>query len=76
MFYEDDTREMNFQLAYHTFVLETDFGEFQIANNEDTILAIERYAQELFIMENLSIVVVGNTNRITKKSIKEIVALL
>lgn len=76
MFYEDDTQEMNFQLAYHTFVLETDFGEFQIANNEDTILAIERYAQELFIMENLSIVVVGNTNRITKKSIKEIVALL
>lgn len=76
VFYEDDTQEMNFQLAYHTFVLETEFGEFQIGHDEDTISAIECCARELFTLKNMCMIVVGNTKRITKKSVREITAVL
>ena len=72
IFYEDDTEEMNFELAYHTFVLESEFGAFRFQNNDDTILALEKYAEAVFAENNMCLVIVGDTEKISKASILEI----
>lgn len=69
VFYEDDTEEMNFQLAYHTFVQETDFAALKMENSADTIAFLEKSADELFVKNNMCVVIVGNAKKITKKSI-------
>lgn len=76
VFYEDDTEEMNFQLAYNEFVLGMTYESNGLKNNCETILALQDMAQKVFRKNNMSIVVVGNTRNITKKSIKELAELL
>ena len=70
-FYEDDTEEMNFQIAYHKFVLDAQFGEFKIENSEATISLLKQFAGTIFAKENMCVVIVGNTKGITKKIVKE-----
>lgn len=72
-FYEDDTAEMNYQLAYNKLVLGQDFRSFELENNDETIMSLQRLAEKIFVENNMAVVVLGNTQRITKKSIKQII---
>lgn len=73
MFYEDDTEEMNFQIAYNLFVLGTQCGSVQLENNEKTKLALRETAKTIFKQNNMCIVILGNTKGITRKSIVDVV---
>lgn len=75
-FYEDDTEEMNFQLAYHNFVLDTEFSEFKIENNSNTILRLEKCAEEIFTKDNLCIVIMGDAENVSKEAIYDIFNIL
>lgn len=74
VFIEDDTEEMNFQLAYNQFVLDTNYTGVSLENGEKTITELQNCAQELFVENNTSVVVLGNTRNITKKSISNIIS--
>ena len=71
-FYEDDTEEMNFQLAYNHFILGMEFGSVELKNDEKTKVALQEISKKIFELYNLCVVVVGNTKAITKKSIVQI----
>ena len=73
VFCEDDTEEMNFQLAYHKLVLNCDYTPSDLQNEESTIIALQNLAREIFVRENMSIVIVGNRRGITKKSLRQMV---
>lgn len=49
VFYEDDTEEMNFQLAYNEFILGTGYQRVTLENNESTIRKIQSLASGLFV---------------------------
>lgn len=74
VFIEDDTEEMNFQLAYNHFVLDTNYAGFSLENDEKTIMELQNCARKLFVENNISVVVLGNTRNITKKSIANIIS--
>lgn len=73
VFMEDDTAEMNFQLAYQNFVLGGEFGKEILEKSGETIHVIQNLANRIFRPCNASIVVIGNVNRISKKSIRCII---
>lgn len=73
IFYEDDTEEMNFQLAYHELVLNMDHKISGIKNDAETCERLKEFAKQIFVKNNVSVIVLGNTNKITKKSILELV---
>lgn len=73
MFLEDDTEEMNFQLAYHVFILESEYKKVNLDNSPNSIVMIQQTAMEILTKKNMSVVIVGNTKGITKKSILEII---
>lgn len=74
VFVEDDTEEMNFQLAYNNFVLDMNHAGFSLKNSEKTIIELQNFAQKLFVDNNITVVVLGNTRNITKKSIVNIIS--
>ena len=76
IFLQDDSAEMNFQIAYNEFILNNNYKRNDLENNADTIALLKGVAKTVFRIENLCIAVVGNTNKITKKKIKEIVSEL
>lgn len=76
IFNEDDTEEMNFQLAYNEFVLGMEYRSVKLDNSESTILCLQKLAKNVFIANNMSVVLVGNTKTITKKSITQIISNL
>lgn len=73
IFYEDDTEEMNFQLAYNRLVLNMNYQVPNLQNNGSTILKLQGLAKEIFVKKNICVVVVGNTRGITKKSLVQII---
>lgn len=75
IFLEDDTEEMNFQLAYRKFVLGRGTEE-EIENIHDIAEELKKIAQEIFVLKNASIFIIGDTKRISKKSIKDILKKL
>ena len=76
IFLEDDTAEMNFQLAYQNFVLSREIENEELKNNRQTIISLQKLAQTVFIPENAGVVIIGNVNGISKKSVREIIRKL
>lgn len=72
VFLEDDTVEMNFQLAYQNFILGSGNEKEVLENNRETIDVLQNLAKLIFKPENASIVIIGNVNKISKKSIRGI----
>jgi len=75
-FVEDDTEEMNFQLAYNYLVFNEEFQPMDIKSNEDSIGEIRRIAQKYLLCKNMCVTLSGDTKKITKKSIKDFADLL
>lgn len=71
VFLEDDTEEMNFQLAYNQFVLGKEYNPSSLKNNGETIIRLQELAKKVFVPENVCTVIVGNTRGITKKKLLE-----
>lgn len=76
LFNEDDTEQMNFTLAYNSLVLEKEISVTPLLNNRSTINRLMEIAKSIFTTNNTSIVVLGNCNRVTKKSIFELISKL
>ena len=76
VFYEDDTEGMNFQLAYNKFVLQMEYRGVRLENNALTIFSLQELAKNIFTTNNMSVVLVGNTKTITKKSVLESISIL
>ena len=72
VFLEDDTEEMNFQLAYKRFVLETKTEENISEEPFSVIEELKKIAQKIFMSKNVSIAVAGDIRKIDKKDISEI----
>ena len=72
-FLQDDTEQMNFNIAYNDFVLNKKFKAASIKNDKESILRLINVAKSIFTSENMSVIVFGNCNRLTKKSIKEMI---
>lgn len=73
VFLEDDTSQMNFQLAYHNFILDDVLNKEILKKDGSTIVEIQRLAQIIFKPWNASIVIIGNANRISKRSIRSVI---
>lgn len=75
IFDEDDSEETNNKIAYLTFILggSYDYPSFD-SNPEKIIQNLTEIAKKIFITNNLSIVLIGNNRKITKKSIFEIIS--
>lgn len=67
IFDEDDTEKMNFQLAYNEFILELEYRGVKLENNKETISTLHNLGNSIFVKNNMSIVLVGNTKNLTKK---------
>lgn len=76
VYYEDDSEEMNFQLSYHSLILETEFAPIALENNQETVLKLQQYAQTLFKSCCASLVLLGNTNNIRKNLIVDLLSKL
>jgi len=76
MFNEDDTEEMNYQLAYNKLIFDKPYKPIGCSNNKSTIKKLNTIAKEIFVCNNLCFVAVGNTSGITKKSVKNILKKL
>ena len=76
VFNEDDTEEMNFQLAYNEFVLGMEYRSVGLENNVSTIFSLQELAKNIFTTNNMSVVLVGNTKSMTKKSVLQSVSPL
>lgn len=74
MFVEDDTEEMNFNIAYNSFVLGRDEWTTKITNDDSSINHLRELAKKVFISKNTSVIVFGNCKRITKKQVGTIIA--
>ncbi len=72
IFNEDDTEEMNFQLAYNKLVLNMDYHVPAIDNDSHTIVKLQDLAREIFVKKNITIVVLGNTRQVTQKAIVQL----
>lgn len=72
VFLEDDTEEMNFQLAYKRFVLETKTERNISEEPLPVIEELKKIAQKIFMSKNVSIAVAGDIRKIDKKDISEI----
>jgi len=68
-FTEDDTEEMNFQIGYSYLILGREYAPITLEKNQQTMLEIQNLAREIFKLNNLSIVILGNTKHLTKKAI-------
>lgn len=73
IFYEDDTEAMNYQLAYQQLIFGQSSAKSNPQNNKETIDAIQTIATDIFVPANCCVVVIGNTRRLTKKRIREII---
>lgn len=72
IFLEDDTEGMNLQLAYEDFILNNKINNCKLENNNITINQLQEVSKKIFVPENVCVVVVGNTNRMTKKMLRSI----
>lgn len=73
VFCEDDTEEMNFQLAYNKLILGMEYRSVALKNDDKTILSLQRLAENIFAKNNMSLVLVGNMEEVTKKDIMQII---
>ena len=72
IFLEDDTKEMNFEIGYNK-IMGIDLCPVDYKNDENTIELLHKLAVQIFKPENMSVVVMGSTSRMTKKSIRELI---
>lgn len=63
---------MNLQLAYEDFILNNKINNCKLENNNITINQLQEVSKKIFVPENVCVVVVGNTNRMTKKMLRSI----
>lgn len=70
IFLEDDTEEMNFQLAYQIFVLGGKTKELE--ENSYIIKKLKSIAQQIFVSNNISVVVAGNSGKNAGKIVRGI----
>lgn len=73
-FYNDDTEEMNFQIAYHQLCLGQSYDAKKFTNDIHTYGALQSLAAEIFQEKNCCVVVIGNTKGLTKKTVRQILA--
>ena len=73
IFYEDDTEAMNYQLAYQQLIFGQTNEKTNPQNNEETINKMQTMATDIFTPENCCVVAIGNTRKLTKKRIREII---
>lgn len=71
IFLEDDPLEMNHQIAYDTFILEDESDG--LSHEKQILIKLEELARIIFVPKNVCLVVEGNTNGISKRSIKNII---
>ena len=77
VFLEDDTDAMNFEIGFRYIVEGKESAEIIPALiKSETIEKLQVLAGKVFRPERASLAVAGNTNRITKKALKQIVAEL
>lgn len=76
VFNEDDTEQMNFILAYYSFILGINYYELHSDSIKETIDDLHSIAREVFIPGNACIAVMGETDRISKNMIKKILLKL
>lgn len=72
VFYEDDTEEMNFQLAYNCFVLSNSLEPMKQYDRDILISELQNMAKTIFVPKRATIVLLGSTSGITKKSLKQL----
>ena len=72
-FYNDDTEEMNFQIAYHQLCLGQVYDTQKIANDIHTYNELQLLASKIFQEKNCCVVVVGDTKGLTKKAVRQII---
>lgn len=71
IFLEDDPLEMNHQIAYDTFILEDKSDD--LPHGKQILTKLEELAKIIFVPQNACLVVEGNTNGISKRSIRNII---
>ena len=76
IFYEDDTEEKNFQLGYNAFILECEENYQHLCDEQESIIRLQECAKTIFVTQNASCVILGNTYDVTKKSIRTILGEL
>ncbi len=60
VFLQDDTEQMNFEIAYNSFILGNDCNEMTINYDASSIERLSIIAKQVFIPQNLSVIVFGN----------------
>lgn len=76
MFLRDDTEQMNFDIAYNSFVLGREMQNFTLKKDDITIAHLMNFAKAVLVPKNTSVVVFGNCTGISKKSIREVISSL
>lgn len=73
MFNEDDTEEMNFQIAYNNLVFDRDYVTNRSFDREEIAIQIKSMARKIFSSKNCTVAAVGNLRGTTKKEIRNII---
>lgn len=76
MFYEDDTEEMNFLLAYSEIIFGEIYKPLSIKNNKKTADKLSVLAGNIFSHNNMCVVMVGDTKDLTTNDIVKIMSKL
>ena len=76
VFLEDDTEEMNAQISVCAVRFRQCYQPLSLTNTTDTIRSLRQLASQIFTASNLTMVIVGNTNRFTKKSFRQLTEIL
>ena len=67
-FNEDDTEEMNILISHHLMNYNKYYSPSKAQNDEETRKVLKEMANDIFRKENMSLVIVGNTGKLTHKA--------
>lgn len=69
LFINDDTEEMNFQLAYNLFVLDTIFKPSELNCDYNSTYRLMKIARDIFNIRNCTLTIIGDSSKISRKKI-------
>lgn len=61
-FLQDDTEQMNFEIAYNNFIMGQDIDKTIINNDVESIERLTTIARHVFVPKNMSVIAFGNYN--------------
>ncbi len=72
-FLKDDTEQMNYELAYNLFVLNEESEKFPLRNDHESILKLTEAAKKVFVPDNISVIIFGECDGVSKKSVLQVI---